>query len=65
MDTDASVSVYLAHRGVFLCFVKEIMAVENEWESGVVRALLDTSFYGRMLQRFGMQVGIKNCLQNN
>lgn len=53
MDTDASVSVYSAHRGVFLCFVKEIMAVEKEWESGVVRVFLDTSFYGRM-QRFGM-----------
>lgn len=43
----------MAHRGVFLCFVKEIMAVEKEWESGVVRVFLDTSFYGRM-QRFGM-----------
>lgn len=54
MGTDASVSVYLAHRGVFLCFVKEIMAVEKEREFGVVRMVLGTSFYGRMSQCFGM-----------
>lgn len=38
-STDASVSVYMAHRGVFLWFVEEIVSAEKEREFGAVRAV--------------------------